>query len=87
MANSFGGWLTSAIAWRGTFCDLQAIIPKSLAAKKFPAKALGGEVSLAGNFSSPALVDYKCVAKPRRAGDENAKDDRPVRAGKRALCT
>jgi hypothetical protein len=53
-ANSFGGWLMSAFSWRGTFCDLQVIISKCLATKKLPAKALGGEVSLAGNFSSAA---------------------------------
>ena len=63
-ANSCGR-VVSANSWRGTFCELQLYSVKCFVKKKFPAKALGGEVSLAGNFSSPALVDYKCVAKPR----------------------
>jgi hypothetical protein len=44
----------SAIAWRATFAELQAIISECFAEKKLPAKALGGQLSLAGNFPSPA---------------------------------
>jgi len=49
-ANSCGR-VVSANSWRGTFCELQFYSAKCFVKKKFPAKALGGEVSLAGNFT------------------------------------
>src|SRR6516225_1409939 len=46
----------SAITWQATSCDLQVIISKGFVTIKLLAKALGGQVRLAGNFPSPAIV-------------------------------
>jgi hypothetical protein len=53
-----------SIAWRGTFHELQDIIAKSLATKKFPAKPLGGELGLAGNFPPHATLITNALQSP-----------------------
>src|SRR6516164_2884857 len=62
-AAGFGGWPMGSIAWRGTFSELQDIIAKCLATKKFPAKPLAGNSAWrATSLRMPRQSPKRCKA-------------------------
>src|SRR6516165_12731334 len=79
-AAGFGGWPMGSIAWRGTFSELQDIIAKCLATKKFPAKPLAGNSA----WRATSLRMPRVITKALQSRSDLEKADRQT-AGRLGL--